>query len=491
MEQTKYKVKEYEKSFEVHGGDDRIPFRISLDQSRWVIEDLHGKVHGIHGLYEISKIAVKAASIALQNWEPKVTPMEGFYKFKWGPEKLGRALGKIISGQFNRLKSSISPVILGVQKSIFASTFACGDLVTSLSFYKTASNYLISDIIKHRPAAVAARHLFSPWGIDCFSLQDGDPDRIKEMFIPCDEHFPNPIPYSQSNLIILNLENSELFRKNLSLLEKWPLLYSPFRETYTALNRTLMNCPPVPPRILLRVFNHRLRRPLVEKLEFILNVEAMDMAIREENKELLIHSTKEEIRLALKDLEAEIGPTFSSRKSASVSFLVTYINDSNEINPNGNLRNLVRKAIRWHHQNRETPKNGNIDPSTEVKKPPVVFPENMDGLKIRFLDTIGQIYNEGAEMKHCIATFANKAMSGNCYLFHVEDLGSGETASIEMNKYGRVIQSRGPNNSSNIASRKGELVLSKLGKEIRVVCNPQGQDEDLGGDMNNFDELPF
>ena len=492
VNQVKYHVQEFENSFLVRGGEYRTPFKVTMDQCRWILEDLDGCFHGFFGLYEISKMATQAAKIALRNWEPKNTPMQSFYKNKWGPEKLAKVLGKILSSQFKRLKGTIAPAILDVQRAIFSSTFACGNVATSMSFYRYASNFLLSDIRRFRPAAVAARHLFTNWGPECFSLERKTAKTLKELFDNCTSQPPivdfDPLRKDCNNKPELMVSFNEYFY----LLEKWPLLYAPSRKPYTALNRTLSNCPKVPPRILLKVFKHRLERPLHEKYNFLITIEALDSEMAEENRKVFLNSTKDEIRDSLKDLQKEIGPTFYCRKSTSIGFLVNYINDSNEINPNGNLRNLLKKAIRWHRHNQGRPKfrRPSVDMSMEVKKPPVVFPETVDGLKIHFLDTIGKIYSEGEDMNHCIGTFVDKAMEGKCYLFHVEDLKSGEKASVEMDMHGKVVQSRGPYNCSNKASVRGESVLAKLGKEIRDLSS--WHEEDLGT-VPQFDDitLPF
>ena len=47
---------------------------------------------------------------------------------------------------------------------------------------------------------------------------------------------------------------------------------------------------------------------------------------------------------------------------------------------------------------------------------------------IKFLDTYQSVLDEGDTMHHCIASYANKAINGNCYLFRVDY--NGQMASV-------------------------------------------------------------
>ncbi len=111
--------------------------------------------------------------------------------------------------------------------------------------------------------------------------------------------------------------------------------------------------------------------------------------------------------------------------------------------------------------------------------PPIPLPESNEKLKIRFLDTVAAIASEGEEMKHCIATYIDKALSGDSYLFHIDHLETGQVASVEVDRFGRVNQSQGPANFINTAAKQGESLLKEWGQKI-VTNHP--------GDIY---ELPF
>jgi hypothetical protein len=100
--------------------------------------------------------------------------------------------------------------------------------------------------------------------------------------------------------------------------------------------------------------------------------------------------------------------------------------------------------------------------------PPIPLPESNEKLKVRFLDTVEAISIEGQKMMHCIgtSTYINKALSGDSYLFHIDHLETGQVASVEVDRFGRVIQSRGPENFINTAAKQGESLLKEWGKKI-------------------------
>lgn len=84
---------------------------------------------------------------------------------------------------------------------------------------------------------------------------------------------------------------------------------------------------------------------------------------------------------------------------------------------------------------------------------------------VRFLSSVGDVVQEGTDMQHCIAKYAEKAVSGHSYLFHVEH--QGERASVEVDWYGHVVQACGPKNEDNVATEWGRTVLGKWGRGLK------------------------
>jgi hypothetical protein len=82
--------------------------------------------------------------------------------------------------------------------------------------------------------------------------------------------------------------------------------------------------------------------------------------------------------------------------------------------------------------------------------PPIPLP---DDDRIKFLSTYEEVVNEGKEMNHCVGTYAEKAIDGDCFLFHIEY--EGQIATAEILRNGHVQQVRGRFNASNVATEWG------------------------------------
>ena len=68
-------------------------------------------------------------------------------------------------------------------------------------------------------------------------------------------------------------------------------------------------------------------------------------------------------------------------------------------------------------------------------------------------------------MNNCIASYAESAVAGRCYLFHVTH--DGEEASVEIDPRGRVRQAEGPANTENRASRWAARQLAAWANGLR------------------------
>lgn len=91
--------------------------------------------------------------------------------------------------------------------------------------------------------------------------------------------------------------------------------------------------------------------------------------------------------------------------------------------------------------------------SKETAKPPAELPDAIEGGSVRFLQTVYEIHLEGDDMRHCIATYDSSAVSGSCYLYHVEY--KGQMASVEISPTGQLRQIKGPKNTQNLATEWG------------------------------------
>ena len=125
----------------------------------------------------------------------------------------------------------------------------------------------------------------------------------------------------------------------------------------------------------------------------------------------------------------------------------------------GDLPELVRKSIRWHQTvgwNQWDEFSEDLDETTPTRRPPIPLP---DVPGIRFLESVGDVINEGDRMDHCIGSYARRAVQGGCFLFHVDY--EGQCASVEVDPAGHIRQSRGPGNCKNEATKYAAAVLSK------------------------------
>jgi hypothetical protein len=369
-----------------------------------------------------------------------------------------------------------------VQRAIFSSSMGCGRIAMDSRFYTTASKYLLSDISKYRPAAVATRYLGEKLALDNFSIEDSDLDLVDVEKSYHRYYVGNCGGAAHQNEFERNqwrnyyccvpdeLRTSLPFGRCVELLENWKLLYSPDRTSYTALNRTLMNCPAVPPRLLLKLREGFLPRPIFNRIELMLNIESVSLL---RHKETLAQSSETEICNALKVLRSATHNLLSTRSSNSIRFLVEYINDY-RVDFKGRLMELVRRSVRWHREQALAKKEEALalHGNQPAAVPPIPLPESNEKCKVRFLDTVGAIASEGEEMKHCIATYIDKALAGDSYLFHIDHLETGQVASVEVDRFGRVVQSRGPENFINTAAKQGESLLKEWGQKI--LANHQG-----------------
>jgi len=83
---------------------------------------------------------------------------------------------------------------------------------------------------------------------------------------------------------------------------------------------------------------------------------------------------------------------------------------------------------------------------------------------VTFLGTVGEILEEGQRMGHCIATRAEDALHGRCYLFHIDH--QGERASVQVSAAGNVVEAQGPHNTENAAVWWGVIQLRTWGASL-------------------------
>lgn len=106
-----------------------------------------------------------------------------------------------------------------------------------------------------------------------------------------------------------------------------------------------------------------------------------------------------------------------------------------------------------------------VPASTKTARPPIPLPMIRG---VRFLETMGDLVDEGRRMNHCVATRRGAAAAGECFVFAIDD-GVGGFATVQVDAQGRVVESRGPKNRDNSTSSWARRALSRWGRGFWAV----------------------
>jgi hypothetical protein len=242
-------------------------------------------------------------------------------------------------------------------------------------------------------------------------------------------------------------------------LRTWRGLFSPTGRPYRTLNRTLMQLAPgIPADLLCGLRQVTLERPYADPLELMAVLLARSVYARAERAEVArshLHAVglagSGEIAASVERVGQALGRTLSASRPADLRAALGIVADYPQPY-HGRLPGLVERALRWHRVapdiRAEVTALGGVAMPTRL--PPVALPCNPE---ITFLGTVGAVLDEGERMHHCVATYARRAVSGGCYLFHVEH--DGAQATVEVNRDGTVAQACGPTNQRNVATQWG------------------------------------
>jgi hypothetical protein len=233
-----------------------------------------------------------------------------------------------------------------------------------------------------------------------------------------------------------------------------------------------------------------LERPLDSRLELLCVVLYAGIRAEREGPQssadhgrLFQHARAEQIKEAMRRVAQHLRQPLEPRKSAHVRQLVQFLADYPEPHA-GNLVGLAERAIRWHRaqQHEQTAAMRRYyGGQTAVMAPPIDLP---GAAGVSFLRTVAAICAEAEQMQHCVASYVELAVRGNCYLFHVRH--KGEEATIEVGCEGRVRQAQGPRNQRNAAAAWGKRVLARWAAKLPPPAAAQQQGYHLGNE-----EIPF
>lgn len=347
-----------------------------------------------------------------------------------------------------RLLAQIDPAVLEVHMAALRVAGRVPSLAQEEALYREP--YILKDILNYRAAAIAFAYLRSK---SLQALETGSGRTMAEAAEP-----------SVAELI--------------DAMAHWRDLFAPDGRTYRSLNRTLMNLPPdVPPELVCCLKQIRLERPVVKSLELLallLYVQSADNPAHETTANQHFHMFHHARAVDIADAMWRIG-SFVNRplrhgSVEDVRFTIRYLCDYPEPY-HGTLTGLVERVIRWHRQAHERKRLEDLarqygGPNRRTVRPPIPLP-TLPG--VTFLHTVGDVVEEGARMKHCIATHLPEAIRGRCFLFHVDY--HGERASIEVSAAGDITGAAGPHNAKNVAVRWGATQLQAwaAGLQPRLV----------------------
>lgn len=208
-------------------------------------------------------------------------------------------------------------------------------------------------------------------------------------------------------------------------------------------------------------------------------------------------STDEEIKKAVRMCADDHHIKPDLRKIGNINTLLHYIFDyvvATDNISNSNIIKIYKKSKKYHDDlNREenrymleqlSKKEEYLE--KETKLPAIELPNDKN---VRFLRTVADIYKEGSEMGHCVASYADYAVSGLSHLFHIEYEGEYATAEVDMR--GNVIQVRGPQNISNSAVIYGDKILKKWGRKLKKEVTANIEHVDFVPQELEYDGIPF
>lgn len=371
-------------------------------------------------------------------------------------ERTAWAIAPGLYPHLERLRGMADPRVIAVHNATRAVSRRSPRLAGSEALYR--ETYVVSDIVNYRAAAIALVHL-------------------EEELWP---HFSRQRFGGETEL------TDELATE---AMRNWRGLYSPHGAAYRSLNRTLMNVSErIAPRLLCQLRHVELRRPIFDLLELAaLVLRARNPGANDEARRSQIHifqfARATEIEAAVLRIAGFTLRRLNPRRYEDLRVAVQFVSDYPHPY-SGRLGGLVERTILWHRRLDGAAEvmaafPGGTQPAT---RPPIPLPV-IPG--IRFLSTVGAIVEEGQSMHHCIATYAQRAVSGQSFLFHVDH--AGHQASVEVDRKGTIGQAAGPRNTVNPAVVWGTQQLRSWAAPMRPPRRSRPRRRTVSGQL----ELPF
>jgi hypothetical protein len=410
-----------------------------------------------------------------ETWNPEKktnNPVREMVVTTYCKRTTGKTLNKKVHEIWKRKRDSLDPVIVQLHKKLFSISKGTGnwDRIDRVLRRKKALKYLIDDMLKYPAARTAILHAY---GVNEYDL-----------------------------------------------IHDWKTAYAKDGKLYTSLNKTLMNFPNgVVYYNALSLKFIKLPEPVSTRIRmYAYAMVGRSYSVRTHNSEdkimhILLKSSDEDIKEAIRYMWHYFPNTYTGdfRKVKGIEHALTLIFDypaslmgdwdiiglckrSEVYQHDLELQERIRQQeyeaqrLEWQERSRQEREKWEREQRaiklSKTALPPIPLPEEE---YIGFLDDYRMVVQEGVSMHHCIASYAESAVKGNCYLFHVNY--DGEQASVEVNPSGFVNQSYGPKDTINKASEYGRKVLGSWARKLTTTNKkPILRIEDNPEVLNTCDE---
>jgi hypothetical protein len=442
-----YEIKGFKYGFRIIPRDEKRPILyVRLDKNGfWHFKIDNKGQYGICSLYNIYSLLESCVNLLYQDWELKKKSENDAVNFRieqWAKTTTRKTLAKKLRIIWGNCCNNLDPKVVELHKKLFSVSKGSGQWqrVDGILSNKKKFKYVIEDMLDYPAARIAVLHsdMIVSWGVD-ISEWDGN----------------------------------------------WMQEYAFNDETYTSLNKTLMNLPyGVVYYNILALKNIILPEPATTRMRLWAYSQLARLHIDDKNKNALFlvlkRSTDEEIKNAIR-LIWKYFPLYGEgkdnfRRHNSIRHALGLIFDYPLDIGDWDIIGLAKRSEKYHHdldmqehvRQMEWEKANQILMAATTKLPPVPLPIDEN---IKFLNSYKAVYDEGELMGHCIAQYAKSAVDGYCYLFHIDY--SGEMASVEVRSDGFVNQAYGPRDTINKASEYGKKELSKWAKKLNENKYPQ------------------
>lgn len=457
----------------------------------------NGEVLRHFGLFEFGEWIKDIATGLLRDWKPPQREKKPSWGVRdWAVKQTSKCICKKVNTQWSRLLAKVNPTVVAAQRAMYAATQKCSDLAGTYQFYEKP--FVIKDITNYRAAAIAS--VYSD------VLLREAPAEYMAKRLPEYRAFEQALAARGFNRFAFHLgeRQSPSWEDRLEALDHWMDLYSPVRKANGPLRSTLMNLPGgVSPWRLTRLQFVELPRPITKRLELaFVTVLPGEWLLESDKLAIVLDSREDEIKAALGRLSEHLHWPLSHRKTRDIHRLAQFMGDYPD-NHNGRLKGWLDKSIRWHRDCRQQEIDRTLQrlgAETKTSLPGAPLPTEPG---VRFLRTVGEVCQEGADMEHCVASYAAYAVHGDVYFFHVARDGEAiyvqrgpfrgpttarllvrrafdpalfgaNSATISVTRGGEMEQAHGPRNSRNRAVTWGERVLRRWGRQLASCADDIG-----------------